>query len=331
MFKRNQEILAAFVDDCMVGTVSKESYSQIVHNISKHLKIVDQGQINHFLKIKVEYNLNERVCKLSQPVFVDKIIQFCGLSMCKGKSTPLDPHVQLRKSEECLNDRPYREVIGQLLYLATCTRPDVYHAVMLLSQFSNNYSHEHWDQLLHVVKYLSTTRNEGIFLRPGDFTMKTYTDSDWGGNLDSRRSTSGIVIMLGSGLVFWKSKIQKTVAHSTMEAEFKALATAVSFALWVKDFINELVSNHLKKIDFYCDNQGCILALQGRNYKGRSKHNEIHFNIVKERIERNCIKIHYIESDFNVSDMFTKSIVKNKLQFLKQRIRNSSLGGMLYI
>ena len=144
VFKRNSEIIAAFVDDCMVGSTSENSYNQIVRDIALHLKLVDQGGINHFLKIKIEYNLAQQYCKLSQPVFIDKIIEFCGISSSESKLTPLDVHTQLRQSnEEPHGVRPYREVVGQLLYLATCTRPDIYHAVIALSQFNNNYSKPH--------------------------------------------------------------------------------------------------------------------------------------------------------------------------------------------
>src|SRR3990167_4699519 len=112
--------------------------------------------------------------------------------------------------------------------------------------------------------------------------------------MDTRRSTSGIAIMIGSALVIWKSKIQKTVAHSTMEAEFKALASAVSLSTWANNLLCELNCD-TGTITFLCDNQGCIKALQGHNYKGRSKHNEIHFHIVKERITENHIFIQYVQ------------------------------------
>ena len=137
--------------------------------------------------------------------------------------------------------------------------------------------------------------------------------------LSNRRSTSGITIKLGDSTVLWKSKIQKTVAHSTMEAEFKVLASAVSLSIWIKEMINELGFNY-SSIKFYCDNQGCIAALRGDNYKGRCKHNQIHFHIIQERINFNQIVLQYIPSESNVADLFTKVLSRFKLQHLKEKL-----------
>ena len=172
---------------------------------------------------------------------------------------------------------------------------------------------------MHLLCYLKATKEEGIYLSAGDFQIRTYTDADWGGNLDTRRSTSGILITLGKSVILWKSKGQITVAHSTMEAEFKALANGVSYSLWLEELLRELGSDK-PGTNMFCDNQGCILALNGKNYIGRSKHNEIHFHVVKERMESSTITVNYIQSEENVADMLTKILTKDKLQYLKQKL-----------
>ena len=297
LFKRNAEILAAFVDDCIVGVTNESSYQIILEEIAPSLKLVDLGDIKHFLKIKVDYDVDKQYCKLSQPVFIKEILEGASMNECAPKYTVLDPHTQLCKGEESegMKTKPFREILGQLIYLATCTRPDIYYAVVKLSQFNNCFNSTHWNQLMHLLCYLKATENDGLVLSPGDLRIRTYTDADWGGNIDNRRSTSGILILLGNSVVLWKSKTQKTVAHSTMEAEFKALASGVSFSI-------------------------CIMALKGENYKGRSKHNEIHFHIVKEIIESSDIVLNYVQTGNNVADMLTKVLTRDKLQFLKQKL-----------
>ena len=108
LFQRNSEILAAFVDDCIVGVKEESSYKTIIEEISQHLKIVDLGNIKHFLKINVDYDLKKQCCKLSQPLFIEDILTNANMLDCKPKYTVLDPHTQLRKIDnvDCI-DKPY--------------------------------------------------------------------------------------------------------------------------------------------------------------------------------------------------------------------------------
>ena len=320
VFQKNGDVLAAFVDDCFVGIKDDISYTVLLEQLSKHLKIVDLGAIKHFLKISVEYDVGRKWCKLSQPVFIEEIISNTGMESAFGKFTVLDPHTKLEKLDDSpVIEKPYQAVVGQLIYLAVCTRPDIYFAVVKLSQFNNCYRQVHWNQLMHLVRYVKATKNEGLIIRPGDFRIRTFTDSDWGGNLDDRRSTSGVVVMLGESPILWKSKVQKSVAHSTMEAEFQALAKGVSFTIWISEMLKELGYDH-PFTDLFCDNQGCIAALKGDNYKGRSKHNQIHFHIVQEKVKEKKMVINYVHSQDNIADLLTKVLTRAKLQPLKEKL-----------
>ena len=246
----------------------------------------------------------------------------------RPKSTPLCPYTLLEKVDlsvdqiEKMKKYPYQELLGKINYIANSTRPELSVAVSKLSQFSNNPAYIHWNQLLHILKYLKFSTNEGIYLQhKNNDQLIAYSDSDWAGDKSTRKSTTGYTILMGKSLLCWKSQLQQTVAHSTLEAEFKAMAQMISTLIWCKGLLEELkMIKKNEETNLYCDNNGTIKVLNNKNFKGRCRHNEIHFSIVREQIEEYFLKLHYVETENNVADMFTKQLNKIKLCKLKNLI-----------
>ena len=136
---------------------------------------------------------------------------------------------------------PYRSAVGALMYLMVGTRPDLAAAVGALSQFAVDPCPTHWQALKRVLRYLQATPTHGIrFIGFSDGDLVGYSDADWAGDIESRRSTSGYVFMLNSGCISWRSKKQRTVALSSTEAEYMALSEAIQEAVWLKAFMCEL-------------------------------------------------------------------------------------------
>ena len=218
MFMKNSEIIIHHVDDLLFGSSSVES--NLITNINKHMRIMDQGHVRHYLKMKIDYNLKSRVCKISQPAYVQELLEEFNLENIQTKRTPLCPHTILDKVE--LNEEekikmqklPYRELLGRINYLACTSRPDLSIAVTRLAPYSNCYGSLHWNQLIHVIQYLKYSRNDGIFLIPNDDGLQAFSDSDWGGDRPTRRSTTGYIIKFCGSILMWKSTLQKSVAHS---------------------------------------------------------------------------------------------------------------------
>ena len=144
--------------------------------------------------------------------------------------------IKCDKKDHNMERRPYRSLIGSLLYVAMSTRPDVAFAVCQLSRFLENPSSEHWDAGIRVLRYLKTTSNFGLKCKSEKSTLKisAYSDSDWANNSDDRRSTSGIMVFVNMMPVVFKSRLQKNVALSTAEAEYMALLMCIQEVLWVK-------------------------------------------------------------------------------------------------
>ena len=152
-----------------------------------------------------------------------------GMSDCKPVKTPVDPGNRLVKAaedEEALDQPLYQSVVGGLMYLATCTRPDIAFAVGMLARFSSKPNRSHWVAAKRVLRYLKRTMNFGLFYSNGSGVLG-YSDADWAGDMDDRKSTSGYMFQIAGGPVSWRSKKQDTVALSTAEAEYVALSSAV--------------------------------------------------------------------------------------------------------
>jgi hypothetical protein len=148
---------------------------------------------------------------------------------CNPLSTPLDTTIKLTSiagNEAAADPRKYARIVGSLMFAACITRPDIACAVGQLSQFLNNPSSIHLHTAKCVLRYLQGTASLGVTYRPPPLRLHGYSDADWAGDIDTRRSTTGYVVMMNNGAIAWKSRRQPTVALSTMESEYMALTEA---------------------------------------------------------------------------------------------------------
>ena len=142
----------------------------------------------------------------------------------KPVGTPQDPKCSLSKieneTEENINPTRYRSAVGALIYAATGTRPDIANAVGNVGKYMENPQKQHWDAVKRIFRYLNGTRNLGLQYTKGNQELVGYSDSDYAGDVETRKSTTGYVFQLGNSTITWNSKRQSTVAQSTTEAEY---------------------------------------------------------------------------------------------------------------
>ena len=172
---------------------------------------------------------------------------------------------------------------------------------------------EHWKSIKHIMRYLNGVRNYGLLYdkeKVMDFIG--YSDADWAGDLDDRRSTSGNLFKLSEAAVSWRSK-KSCVALSTAEAEYMALASAAQEAVWMQRLQNDLNEASVKSTLIYEDSQSTICMAKNPQYHGRAKHIDIKFHYIREQ----AIQLEYCESKNMVADMLTKALLSS--QFVKLR------------
>lgn len=279
----------------------------------------DLGKVRHILSIKVT-ETNDGF-KLNQSAYVNELLSSMEMSSCKDLSTPLNLGEHLYKTEagkELDHNRAniYRSSIGSLLYLATCTRPDLAFPATFLSQFNSNPSIDHWNAMKHCMRYLQHTKDVELIYKRSGRGFKFYCDADWATDVTDRKSFSGNIITLSGGAISWMSRKQKSTALSTVEAEFISLCEAVKEFLWLRNFFNEIGQSDLieQSICVNVDNQGAMKLAENHTTSDRSKHIDLKMFFIRDQINNGTIQLKYIRSEDNLADCLTKVINGEKLK-----------------
>jgi hypothetical protein len=222
----------------------------------------------------------------------------------------------------------YRQLIGSLMYLVN-TRPDICFVVNTLSQFMVEPRQVHWVAAKHVLRYLRGTVGFGLRYVGGDgVRLHGYSDSDWAGSAVDRKSTSGGCFSLGSTVVSWFSRKQTSVALSSAEAEYMAASLASCEAIWLHKLLAGLFGQVLEPTVIYCDNQSCIKLSENPVFHDRSKHIEIRYHFIRDRVQKGVVKLQYISTDEQIADILTKPLVKGKFVYFRDKlgvVENTSL------
>jgi len=239
-------------------------------------------------------------------------------------SIPADQDVYrgLSKSEENMeNAIPYREAVGSLIYIATLSRPDIMYAVSMVSRFLNCYSNVHWNAVKKIFKYLKGTSSYGLmYCGNKESNVKSYSDVDYAGCLDTRRSTTGYVLIKNGAAITWNTQRQQSVALSTMEAEFMAVCAATKEVMWVKQLLSDTNIYTDNSLMLYIDNQSAISFIKNCNSHKRTKHIEVRSNFIKEKYQAKYIDIKYVPTESQISDICTKALPKVRFEKLRALI-----------
>lgn len=210
----------------------------------------------------------------------------------------------------------YQALIGGLLYLSACTRPDIAFAVGRLARYASEPTEAHAAAAKTVLRYLRGTTHWGLCYS-GAKALTGYCDADFGGDLDTRRSTSGYSFMLKGAAISWMSKVQPTVAASTTEAEYIAAAAAAKEAVWLKALMGELTGD-VGAVPLLCDNQSAIWMIKSPGGTARSKHIDVAHHFVRDRAERGDLAVSYVPTEEMVADALTKTLPGEPLRRCRQ-------------
>ena len=241
------------------------------------------------------------------------------MNECKAKSVPCDLstcNIDFDNDSVYLDDpRLYREIVGSLIYLMTCSRPDLCYVVTVLSQFMSSPRVAHLNLAKYVLRYLRGTVDHGIMFKKSSLMIIGYTDASWGSTGD-RRSISGFCYKLGhdSSLVSWKSKKQTVVALSSCEAEYISMTGGMQEGVFLQQLLDGLGFHDASKtVTLYVDNKGAIDLGKNPVYHQRSKHIGIKYHYIRSKILDGSFVLKYIPSKENVADIFTKPCTRNSL------------------
>lgn len=336
-FRRNGdqfEFIVIWVDDIIICGSSLERVNSVKSKFCVAFKMEDKGELKWFLGMEVSQSPG-KVC-VNQSQYITSLLDRFGMSDCKGVFSPGVEKDPLTKSqcpevgsEECIEMRKYdyRGVVGALLYLAVYTRPDISYSVGVLSQFLDNPGMTHWIAAKRVLRYLKSTINCALTYchdKTG-IILSGASDADWAGNLDDRKSMSGYVFKVqgGSGAISWRSQKQPTVALSSTEAEYVALAIASQEAIFLRQLLGELGFEQSLPTFIGEDNQSCISITNRTDHK-RTKHVDIKYCFLRDFVAKKFISVNYIPSEQMVADVLTKHLGRPKTDTFRKELLGCS-------
>lgn len=312
-FNNYQVILLLYVDDALLFSKSKEVLSVVIKDLMLSFKIKVLS-LHSFVGIEIIKSSNSIIIHQNQ--YTEQLIKRFNMSNASPCSTPADNNVILTKnSSNCEINFPYREAVGALLFLASVSRPDIAFAVNIVSRYVNNPNQSHVNAIKRIIRYLISTKNLCI-----EYSCISqivgFSDADFASDLDSRKSNSGYIFMMNGGPVTWASRKQTTVALSTTESEFMAAAEAAKELLWLRQlFIDIRVPQKL--ISLCIDNQSTIKLIHNPVYHKRSKHIDVKYMFIREKVEAGIMSINYVSTVNQIADFLTKALPVTK--FVKNR------------
>jgi hypothetical protein len=313
---QRKQYLLIYVDDIIIATKSTLEMTLLKKTIHEKYPISDKGPISKFLNMDISRDRSLNEIYIVQSSKIENILNDSRLSTEDLKivripsKLPSCPNNRLKANSSLKVDKPYRGILGQALHIAITCRPDIMTAVSLCGRYSENPSNEHWLALLRILSYLGGTK-ENVLKLGGNhdkMTLSAYSDSDWAGDLDERRSRSGYLILLNNSSIIWCSKLQVSVALSSTEAEYVALSLASRDVVWLRSLLSEMGFSQGISTKIYEDNQSCIkIAISTKQLPG-TKHIDIRHHFIRQRIESGEIELEGINTRNMVADIFTKSL-----------------------
>ena len=324
-FRRHQNnftIVAIWVDDGLVCGSDKKIINDMFTYLSTHFDM-RSALVSNFVGLEIQRDRTNRNLYVSQPRYIAKILQKFSMSECNPKKVPADPNARLIISQSAviLEDAPYREAIGSLMYLTIASRPDIAFAVNQVSQFCEKPDASHWGAVKRIFAYLKGTSNYGLcFTKSKEENLVGFSDSDYAGDLTTRRSTTGYIFLLNGGPVAWSSRRQTCVALSTTEAEYMAACEAAKEAVWLRRLLNEIGVKQSNPIPLLCDNQSAIKLVHNPEFHQRTKHVDVKFHFIRSQQENGNINVSYIETERQLADIFTKPLPEPRFAKLRSEL-----------
>jgi histone deacetylase 1/2 len=311
-----------YVDDIIVTASSEGAVAALLRDLKTEFALKDLGDLHYFLGIEVKRD--EQGITLSQGKYARDILSRVGMTHCKSSPTPLPAAEKLSRFEGELlgvNDSTkYRSIVGALQYL-TLTRPDLAFAVNRVCQFLHAPTSVHWTSVKRILRCISSTAETGLKIpKKNSFVISAFSDAHWAGNIDDRRSTGGFAVFFGSSLISWSARKQVTVARSSTEAEYKAMANATAEIIWLESLLAELGVRLRATSRIWCDNLGATYLSANPVFHARAKHIEIDFHFVRERVVRKQLQVRFISSKDQLADGFTKALRVHKFEDFKSNL-----------
>jgi hypothetical protein len=311
--------LLLYVDDIILTGNSSSAVASLIAQLAETFELKDLGPLRFFLGLQIDYNRTGLF--VHQRKYISDLLLKFNMTNCKPASTPFSISQKLQPSTDDVLPDPtqYRSLVGALQY-ATFTRPDITYAVNQVCQYMHKPNSTHLVAAKRILRYLQGTLHLGIRFQSGSSSLTAFTDSDWAGDPYDRRSTTGITVFLGNNPITWVSKKQHTVSRSSTEAEYRALATGAAELAWLRQVLCDLGVYLPTAPTMWCDNTSAIALASNPVFHSRTKHIEVDYHFVRERVVRGDLHLHFISTEDQLADLFTKPLTTQRFNQLTSKL-----------
>jgi len=303
--------LALYVDDGLILCKRREVLNEILAELDKQFKITSRSA-DCFVGLQIKRSVERKETFVSQCSYITKMLHKFNMLNCKPIDTPADSSLVLSTRHCPENDTekqemeeiPYREAVGSLMFVSVVSRPDITYAVNQVSRFLNNPGKRHWIAVKRIMRYLKGTVDCGILYDGNNSTLKVYADADFANNEDNRKSISGYVSVLANAPITWSSRQQRCVARSTAEAEYVSASDAAQEVVWLRSLLSELLAKEQLSTELLIDNQSAMKLMKNTEHHRLTKHIDIKYHYIRECVENNILTPMYVPSETQLADFF---------------------------
>ncbi|KAL2242583.1 UNVERIFIED_CONTAM: Retrovirus-related Pol polyprotein from transposon TNT 1-94 [Sesamum indicum] len=309
--------LVLYVDDMLIASSSLQLIHCLQNDLCKTFEMKNLGNAKQILGMCITRDRKTSSILLNQKPYLLSVLKKFAMENSKPTAVPLAAHFQLSKNQcpqsesemQKMSKIPYSNVIGSIMFLMVCTRPDVAYAISCLSRYMSNPGPPHWEALKWLLRYLRGSENVGIkFSKHSTHAhLIGYVDSNYANDRDSRKSTTSYMFTFCNSCISWKSQLQHIVALSTTEAEYIATTEAFKEALWLSGLLSEIGFLKEKPVIF-SDSQSAIQLCKNPVFHDRTKHIDVRYHFIRDIVGKNEIRLEKISSDENPADMGTKCL-----------------------
>nr|GEW44051.1 retrovirus-related Pol polyprotein from transposon TNT 1-94 [Tanacetum cinerariifolium] len=312
-------LVKIYVDDIIFAASTPELCDLFAKLMCSKLKMSMMGKISFFLGLQISQN--PRGIFINQSKYALKSLKKYGFESYDPVDTLMVEKSKLDEDKEgkVVGPSHYRGMIGTLLYL-TASRPDLQFAICMCARYQARPTERYIHAVKRIFRYLRETVNQGLWYpKDSSVALTAFADAVHAGCQDTRRSTSESLQFLEERLISWSSKRQKSAAISNTKDEYITLSRCCAQILWMRSQLTDYGLG-FNKILMYFDNKSAIALCCNNVQHSRSKHIDIRYHFIKEQVENGVIKLYFINTEYQLADIFTKALGSDRIKFLINKL-----------